>query len=77
VRARRNRRNVRRLPAANITFSEGEARIADPRVIVGDNHRDDHAGRPTRWTFHRLSATVNGGDAEIAGSIRHQSFTTR
>jgi outer membrane protein assembly factor BamA/autotransporter translocation and assembly factor TamB len=57
-----------------VTFSDGEARVADPRVIVGDITGTITLAGDT-MTFHRLSATVNGGDAEVAGSIRHRSFT--
>jgi outer membrane protein assembly factor BamA/autotransporter translocation and assembly factor TamB len=63
-------------PAANgyLTFSEGEARVADPRLIVGDL-----AGTITfagdTLTLQQLSATVNGGDAVISGSIRHRLLT--
>ena len=57
-----------------VTFSNGEARLANPRVIVGDiNGTVTLAGDTI--TFHRLSATVNGGDAELAGSIRHHALT--
>jgi outer membrane protein assembly factor BamA/autotransporter translocation and assembly factor TamB len=63
-------------PVANgyLTLSDGEARVADPRLIVGDL-----AGTITfagdTLTLQQLSATVNGGDAIISGSIRHHLLT--
>jgi outer membrane protein assembly factor BamA/autotransporter translocation and assembly factor TamB len=57
-----------------VTVSNGEARVADPRLIVGDL-----AGTVTlagdRLTLEHLSATVNGGNAVLAGSIRHRWLT--
>jgi autotransporter translocation and assembly factor TamB len=57
-----------------VTLSNGEARIANPRLIIGDI-----TGTITlaadRLTLERLYATVNGGDAELAGSIRHVWLT--
>lgn len=57
-----------------VTLSNGEARIANPRLIIGDI-----TGTITlaadRLTLERLYATVNGGGAELAGSIRHVWLT--
>src|SRR5262245_13923966 len=54
-----------------LTITGGETRMADPRLIVGDL-----AGTVTlagdTLTLQYLSATVNGGNAELTGSIRHR-----
>ncbi len=56
-----------------LTVSDGETRVADPRLVVGDM-----VGTVTlagdRLTLNGVSATVNGGDAEMTGSIRHRWF---
>jgi outer membrane protein assembly factor BamA/autotransporter translocation and assembly factor TamB len=52
-----------------LTLSNGETRIADPRVVVGDVN-GTVTFRGDTITFERLSATMNGGDAELAGSLR-------
>jgi outer membrane protein assembly factor BamA/autotransporter translocation and assembly factor TamB len=51
-----------------LTVSNGETRIADPRVVVGDVN-GTVSFRGDTITFERLSATMNGGDAELAGSL--------
>ena len=57
-----------------VTVSNGEARVADPRLIVGDiNGTVTLAG--DRLTLEHLSATINGGNAVLAGSIRHRWLT--
>jgi outer membrane protein assembly factor BamA len=52
-----------------LTVSNAEARVADPRIVVGDLNGTVTFARDA-MTFEHLSATVNGGDAELAGSLR-------
>ena len=52
-----------------LTLSNGETRIADPRIVVGDVN-GTVSFRGDTITFEHLSATMNGGDAELAGSLR-------
>jgi outer membrane protein assembly factor BamA/autotransporter translocation and assembly factor TamB len=52
-----------------LTVSNAEARVADPRMVVSDINGTITFARDI-VTFERLSATANGGDAELAGSIR-------
>ncbi len=54
-----------------VTFSNGELRVADPRLIVSDLAGTVTFARDT-MRFERLWASVNGGGTEIAGSLRHQ-----
>jgi outer membrane protein assembly factor BamA/autotransporter translocation and assembly factor TamB len=66
-------RGTGRSPAVDgyVTLSDGEARLAEPRLIVSDV-----AGTITLTgdavTLEHLSATINGGDADLSGSIRHR-----
>jgi outer membrane protein assembly factor BamA/autotransporter translocation and assembly factor TamB len=55
-----------------LTLSSGETRMADPRLIVADVNGTISFHGDT-ITFEHLSATMNGGDAELAGSLRLQS----
>jgi outer membrane protein assembly factor BamA/autotransporter translocation and assembly factor TamB len=57
-----------------VTFSNGEARIASPRLVVGDVTGTVTLAADT-MTFQRIFASVNGGDSEITGTIRHRWFT--
>ena len=54
-----------------LTLSSGETRMADPRLIVADVN-GTISFRGDTITFEHLSATMNGGDAELAGSLRLQ-----
>jgi len=54
-----------------LTVSNGEARIADPRVVVADVN-GTVSFRGDTITFEHLSAAINGGDTELAGSLRLQ-----
>jgi outer membrane protein assembly factor BamA/autotransporter translocation and assembly factor TamB len=56
-----------------LTLSGGEARVADPRMVVGDLSGTITFTGDT-LTLERLSATINGGAAELAGSIRHRAL---
>jgi outer membrane protein assembly factor BamA/autotransporter translocation and assembly factor TamB len=57
-----------------VTFSNGEARIANPRLVVSDVTGTVTLAADT-VTFERMFASVNGGDSEITGTIRHRWFT--
>jgi outer membrane protein assembly factor BamA/autotransporter translocation and assembly factor TamB len=57
-----------------VTFSNGEARIANPRLVVSDVTGTVTLAADT-VTFQRMFASVNGGDSEIAGTLRHRWFT--
>ena len=57
-----------------VTFSNGEARIANPRLVVSDVTGTVTLAADT-LTFQRVFASVNGGDSEIAGTLRHRWFT--
>ena len=54
-----------------LTLSSGETRMADPRLVVADVN-GTISFRGDTITFERLSATMNGGDAELSGSLRLQ-----
>jgi outer membrane protein assembly factor BamA/autotransporter translocation and assembly factor TamB len=56
-----------------VTFSTGELRMSDPRVIVTDLAGTVTLARDT-LTFEQLWAAVNGGETEIAGTIHHRWF---
>jgi len=56
-----------------VTFAEGELRMNDPRLIVTDLTGTVTLNRDA-LTLERIYATVNGGAAEIAGSIHHRWF---
>jgi translocation and assembly module TamB len=56
-----------------LTFAQGEFRMADPRLIVADLTGTVTLSRDA-LTLQRLYATVNGGEAELAGSIHHRWF---
>src|SRR5262249_35194789 len=57
-----------------VTASGGEARTANPRLVVTDLGGTVTLAGDT-LTVERMTASVNGGSAEIAGSLRHQSLT--
>ena len=57
-----------------VTFSNGEARIANPRLVVSDVTGTVTLAADT-VTFERIFASLNGGDSEIAGTLRHHWFT--
>jgi outer membrane protein assembly factor BamA/autotransporter translocation and assembly factor TamB len=54
-----------------VTFTNGELRMAEPRLIVSDLAGTVTFARDT-LRLERLWASVNGGGTEIAGSLRHQ-----
>ena len=56
-----------------LTFAQGELRMSDPRIIVTDLTGTVTLNRDA-LTLERIYATVNGGAAEIAGSIHHRWF---
>jgi outer membrane protein assembly factor BamA/autotransporter translocation and assembly factor TamB len=54
-------------------FAGAEARIADPRVVVGDIRGTvTFAGDTIK--VDRLTESINGGDAELSGSLRYHGF---
>ena len=56
-----------------VKLHEGEARISNPRfVISGIEGTIAFAG--DRLSLERMTATVNGGDVVLAGSMRHRWF---
>ena len=57
-----------------VTFSNGEARIANPRLVVSDVTGTITLAADT-VTFERIFASVNGGNSEIAGTLHHRWFT--
>jgi outer membrane protein assembly factor BamA/autotransporter translocation and assembly factor TamB len=57
-----------------VTFSNGEARIANPRLVVSDVTGTMTLAADT-VTFERIFASLNGGDSEITGTLRHHWFT--
>ena len=57
-----------------VTISNGEARIADPRIIVSDIAGTVTLAADT-ITVERVFAYVNGGESEIAGTLQHHWFT--
>ena len=57
-----------------ITFGNGELRFVNPRVIVSDLTGTITLARDA-VTFERIWAGVNGGEAEVSGSVRHRWFT--
>ncbi len=65
-----------RLPTLDgwVTVSNGEARVAEPRLIVSDIAGTVTLAADT-VTFQRMFAYVNGGESEIAGTIQHRWFT--
>ena len=57
-----------------VTVSNAEARIANPRVIVSDVTGTVTLAADT-ITVERAFAYLNGGESEIAGTLRHRWFT--
>ena len=57
-----------------VTFAQGELRMSDPRLIVADLTGTVTLNRDA-LTLERIYASVNGGDAEIAGSFHYRWFT--
>ena len=57
-----------------VTFAQGELRMNDPRIIVTELTGTVTLNRDS-LTLEQIYATVNGGAAEIAGSIHHRWFT--
>src|SRR5262249_9556203 len=57
-----------------ITFSNGEVRVANPRLVISDVSGTVTLAADT-VTFERLFASVNGGNSEIAGTLQHRWFT--
>jgi outer membrane protein assembly factor BamA/autotransporter translocation and assembly factor TamB len=53
-----------------VTFSNGELRMDRPRIVMSDLSGTITLDRDLA-TLHRITATLNGGDAEIAGSLQH------
>ena len=56
-----------------VTFAQGELRLSNPRLIVTDLTGTVTLDR-NALALQQLSATVNGGPAEIAGSMHHRWF---
>ena len=57
-----------------VTFAGGELRLADPRIVVSDLSGTVTLARDT-ITLERIWASMNGGDAEISGTVHHRWFT--
>ncbi len=57
-----------------VTVSNGEARLANPRLIVSDVTGTVTLAADT-ITVERVFAYVNGGESEIAGTLQHRWFT--
>jgi outer membrane protein assembly factor BamA/autotransporter translocation and assembly factor TamB len=57
-----------------VTVSNGEARIANPRLVVSDVTGTITLAADT-LTVQRIFASVNGGDSEISGTLRHRWFS--
>ncbi len=57
----------------DMTFAQGELRMSDPRLIVTDLSGTVTLNRDA-LTLERMYATINGGPAEIGGSIHHRWF---
>jgi outer membrane protein assembly factor BamA/autotransporter translocation and assembly factor TamB len=57
-----------------VTVSNGEARVANPRLIVSDITGTVTLAADT-ITVERVFAHLNGGESEIAGTISHRWFT--
>src|SRR5262249_3283962 len=54
-----------------VTVGGGEARVADPRLIVSDITGTITLAGDT-MTLHRVWASVNGGDSELSGTLHHR-----
>jgi len=54
-----------------LTISDGETRVANPRLVVDDLNGTVMLGGDT-LTLRGVSATVNGGSAEVTGALHHR-----
>jgi outer membrane protein assembly factor BamA/autotransporter translocation and assembly factor TamB len=54
-----------------ITFANGELRVPNPRLVLNDLAGTITLARDA-LTLEQLSATLNGGQATIAGTVRHR-----
>jgi outer membrane protein assembly factor BamA len=54
-----------------LTLSDGDTRIANPRLVVDDLNGTVMLGGDT-LSLRGVSATVNGGSAEVTGSFHHR-----